>query len=250
MQSLGPFDGVTQPACTLDGPGGGNTGLLECNWSGPTFRIPTTWTSGIYLGVLTNADSFQNYVTFVVRDDHRQAAFLYQQPVMNYQGYNPYPYFGGGDTRNGKSLYDNASGGADTVAGPGRTPAVKVSFDRPYAGGGDGELVDEAGWSWELYFVRWLEQNGYDVSYWTSLDTHESGARLLSYKTFLSVGHDEYWTKQMFDAAETARNAGVNLAFFGGNDVYWQARLEPSSTGVPDRVMVVYKNSPNNTFST
>src|SRR4051794_21470969 len=114
MQSLGPFDGVTQPACTLDGPGGGNTGLLECNWSGPTFRIPTTWTSGIYLGVLTNADSFQNYVTFVVRDDHRQAAFLYQQPVMNYQGYNPYPYFGGGDTRNGKSLYDNASGGADT----------------------------------------------------------------------------------------------------------------------------------------
>ncbi len=53
----------------------------------------------------------------------------------------------------------------------------------------------------------------------------------------------------MFDAAERARDAGVNLAFFGGNDVYWQVRFEPSTSGVPDRVMVAYKNTPNNTFS-
>ena len=193
---------MTQPPCNVDGPTGGNTGLTECNWTGSSFTVPATWTSGIYLAVLTNASLYQNYVPFVVRDDDNQAALLYQQPVATYQAYNNYPNYGGGDTRNGKSVYDSSSGGAETVAGAGRTRAVKVSFDRPYADTGASELTDENGWSWELYYVRWLEQNGYDVSYSTSLDTHESGARLLAHPGFLSVGHDEYWSKAMFDAAE------------------------------------------------
>jgi hypothetical protein len=57
------------------------------------------------------------------------------------------------------------------------------------------------------------------------------------------VAHDEYWSKEMYDAAEAARAAGVNMAFFGGNGVYWQVRFEPSPlTGVADRVMVGYKD--------
>jgi hypothetical protein len=250
MQQLGPFDGIQQPACAVDGPTGGNTGLTECNWTGPSFAIPTTWTSGIYLAVLTNANNYQNDIEFVVRDDSRPAALLYQQPVATYEAYNNWPDYGGGDTRNGKSLYDSSSGGADTVAGVGRTRAVKVSFDRPFADTGANDLVDPNGWSWELYFVQWMEQHGYDVSYSTSVDLHTNGSRLLNYKGFLSVGHDEYWSKQMFDAAEAARDAGVNLGFFGGNDVYWQIRFEPSSSGDPNRVIVGYKNSPNNTYST
>jgi hypothetical protein len=250
MTRIGPFDGTTQPPCTMDSPGGGNTGLLECQWSGNAFTVPSNWTSGIYLAVLTNGQNFQNYIQFVVRDDSRNAALLYQQPVATYQAYNQYPYYASQDPRNGKSLYDSASGGSDTVAGVGRRRAVKVSFDRPYAGDGSADLLDPNGWSWEGYFIRWMEKNGYDVSYSTSLDLHESPQSLLRFKGFLSVGHDEYWSKQMFDNAEAARAAGVNLAFFGGNDVYWQVRFEPSSTGTPDRVMVSYKNSPNNSFDT
>jgi hypothetical protein len=250
MTELGPFAGTSQPACPLDGPAGTNTGLIECDWSGPSYTIPTGWTSGVYLAVLTNDANYQNYVSFVVRDDARQAALLYQQPVMNYQAYNPYPWYGDGDARNGKSLYDNKSGGADTIAGAGRPRAVKVSFDRPYAGDGAGELLDENGWSWEGYFIRWIEQHGYDVAYSTSLDTHQHPERLLDHHGWLSVGHDEYWTTQMYDAAEAARDAGIHLGFFGANDIYWQARLEPSSHGQTDRTMVVYKNSPNNTFTT
>jgi hypothetical protein len=250
MQQLGPVDGIQQPACNVDGPGGGNTGLTQCNWTGPTFTVPTTWTSGIYLAVLTNASNYQNDIEFVVRDDARHAALLYQQPVATYEAYNNWPNYGSGDTRNGKSLYDSSSGGPDTVAGTGRTRAVKVSFDRPFADTGANDLVDASGWSWELYFVQWMEKSGYDVNYSTSVDTQTSGQRLLNYKGFLSVGHDEYWSKQMFDAAEAARSAGVNLGFFGGNDVYWQIRFESSSSGDPNRVIVGYKNSPNNTYST
>src|SRR2546429_6282049 len=85
--------------------------------------------------------------------------------------------------------------------------------------------------------------SGYDVTYSTDVDTHANGGRLLNYRGFLSVGHDEYWSKPMYDAAVAARDAGVNLAFFGANAVYWQVRVEPSSSGVPDRVLVCYKDA-------
>jgi hypothetical protein len=45
--------------------------------------------------------------------------------------------------------------------------------------------------------LRFLEREGYDVSYSTDVDTHERGPLLLKHKAFLSVGHDEYWSWQM-----------------------------------------------------
>ena len=50
-------------------------------------------------------------------------------------------------------------------------------------------------------------------------------------KIFLSVGHDEYWSGAQRTNVENARNAGVNLAFLSGNEVYWKTRWEPSIDG-------------------
>src|SRR5438309_1140709 len=89
-----PLVGLPQPACsTVDAA----TLLMACNWT-PSFTliVPPTWTDGVYLAVLTSSQGFQNYVPFVVRDDARQAALLYQQPVNTYQAYNSW---------GGKSLY-------------------------------------------------------------------------------------------------------------------------------------------------
>src|SRR5438552_16928024 len=83
----------------------------------------------------------------------------------------------------------------------GTTRAVNVSFDRPYADQGSGQLL-----SFELQLVRWLENKGYDVTYSTDIDTHANGAELLRHKGFFSAGHDEYWTKEMYDAAQNARD--------------------------------------------
>ena len=74
--------------------------------------------------------------------------------------------------------------------------------------------------------VRWLERNGYDVSYTTGVDTDRRGAELLEHKAFLSVGHDEYWSGDQRANVEAARDAGVNLAFFSGNEVFWKTRWE------------------------
>ncbi len=229
MQHIGPLNGVKQPSCPTDA----TTGVIECHWSQAfTLATQNSWTSGIYMAVLTNAQSYQNYITFVVRDDGRVADLIYQQPVTTYQAYNDYP----NDGRTGKGLYDYNSYGSTTVGGT--KAAVKVSFDRPYADSG----ISDDFRSWEISFVRWMEKSGYDVAYSTDIDTHTNGERLRNYRGFLSVGHDEYWSKQMFDAAEAARDAGVGLGFFGANAIYWQVRFEPSSNGVASRVMVCYRD--------
>jgi hypothetical protein len=234
MQHIGPLSGFQQTTCPTDS----TTGMIECNWT-PSYTLSTStsWTSGIYLALLTNAQNYQNYIVFVVRDDSRSAALLYQQPVATYQAYNDYPF----DNKTGKSLYAFNSYGAKTVTGG--LNAAKVSFDRPYLGDGTGIDWGQSVISWEISFVRWMEKSGYDVAYSTDVDTHADGGQLLKYRGILSVGHDEYWSKPMYDAVTAARDAGVNLAFFGGNAIYWQVRFESSSSGVPNRVVVCYRDA-------
>ena len=224
----GPLDGTTQSSCPTDP----TTGLIACNWTPSyTLTIPGDWTTGTYAALLTNAQGYQNYVIFVVKDG-RPAALLYQEAVTTYEAYNNYP----NDSLTGKSLYTYNSYGANTVAGDPR--AVKVSFDRPYTANGSGQFF-----YWEVYFVRWLERNGYDVTYTTDVDTHANGGALLNSKGFLSVAHDEYWSNEMFNAAMAARDAGVNLGFFTSDAATWQIRFELSASGVANRVIVCYKDA-------
>lgn len=232
MQRVGPLNGTTQPTCPSDAV----TGLIECQWSASyTLATLSTWTSGVYMAVLTNAQNYQNYVPFVVRDDSRVAPLLYQQPVTTYQAYNDYPY----DNLTGKSLYSFNSYGANTIGGS--KAAVKVSFDRPYNYDGDAGAWGHNVLSVETAFIRWLEKSGYDVTYATDIDTHANGALLLNYRGIITPGHDEYWTKEMLDAFTAARDQGVNLGFFSANIAYTQIRMEPSSSGVPNRVVVCYR---------
>lgn len=47
----------------------------------------------------------------------------------------------------------------------------------------------------------------------------------------------------MRDHLQAAINNGVNLGNFSGNGIFWQIRYEPSSTGMPNRVVVCYKDA-------
>jgi hypothetical protein len=91
--------------------------------------------------------------------------------------------------------------------------------------------------------VRFLEANGYDVSYSTDVDTDRRGAEILEHKAFLSVGHDEYWSWAMRQHVEQARDRGVHLAFLGADVCYWQIRFEPNAQGTQDRTIVGYKEA-------
>jgi hypothetical protein len=223
---------MTQSACPMVDT---STRTIECNWqtsidlSVPSSADPTVWMSGVYLAKLTTARGKSSYINFVVRDDARRGDLLFQTSVTTYAAYN---------TWGGYSMYVSPPGS-------GQDPAHKVSFNRPYAnasrvhGMGAGDFL-----FWELHALRFVEREGYDVLYTTDIDTHTKPNRLRDFSGFLSVGHDEYWTRSIYDAVEGARNAGVHLAFLGANMGYWSVRLEPSSTGTPLRSMVSYKYWP------
>lgn len=216
MQTVGSLSGSTYPVPAPD-----SLGTVACDWPvAYTLNIPSGWSSGVYLAKLINSQGWQNYIHFVVRDDDRAADLVFQSSITTYQAY---------DAFGTKSLYpDNSVGGV---------AARKVSLDRPYSNTGMGQFF-----MYEMPSLRFLEKNGYDVVYCTNIDTHSNPKLMDNCKGFLSVGHDEYWTKEMYDNALAFREQGKHLAFLGANAVYWQARLENSATGVPNRVLTCYKN--------
>ena len=58
------------------------------------------------------------------------------------------------------------------------------------------------------------------------------------------ASHDEYQSPQMCNALKAARNAGVSVASFGANTLFWSARFETSpSTGAAQRTLVSYKTT-------
>ena len=93
--------------------------------------------------------------------------------------------------------------------------------------------------------IRWLEANGYDTSYVAGADVDRSAAMLQQHKVFMSVGHDEYWSGNQRANVEAARDAGVHLAFFSGNEIFWKTRWEPSIDGsaTDHRTLVSYKET-------
>jgi hypothetical protein len=220
-----------------------NTGLVEAKWS-PSYHlyIPTEWTTGVYLAKFTDIAGKQTYVPFDVLGNFHSLV-LAVTPDTTYAAYNSW---------GGYSLYDADSAGVGaapsetdtTVAASdsnGIVRAVKVSFDRPY--------VQEYGSSQVLIFeadaIRWMEHQGYDIAYTSDVDLQNNPAQLLTRRVYISLGHDEYWTKEMRDAVERARDSGVGLAFFGADTSYWQMRFAPDTYGVPDRTVVCYKVDSN-----
>ncbi len=109
-----------------------------------------------------------------------------------------------------------------------------MSYNRPFTT--RGYAPEDWIFNAEYPMVRWLERNGYDVSYTSGVDTARRGAELLEHEAFLSVGHDEYWSGEQRGNVEAARAAGVNLAFFSGNEVFWKTRWETEHRRLDERL--------------
>jgi hypothetical protein len=225
MVKLGPHAAKPQPVPLMT-----MERLRECSWEKSTsFAIPAEWTSGVYVAKLTREEKFgvQSYIVFVVKTK-RQADFLFQVSDLTWQAYNKWP---GND-----SLYDD---GLPQVWYNG--PNVRVSFDRPYSRciqGIDSGLTQGSGefLIWEFPLVFWLEAEGYDVAYCSNVDIEQDPEVLKRCKAFLSVGHDEYWSRKMFNQVTVARDAGVSVGFFSGNSICQEIIFYDSAiTGYPAR---------------
>jgi PKD repeat protein len=202
------------------------TGYWSCeNWEN-TLTVPASSlpASGVYIAHIKDlATSQDNQILFVVRNDSWKSALLYKLPTATYQAYNNF---------NGHSLYRFNSAGFETITGTSR--AVKVSFDRPYE-----NSFDDANWFFKADFpmVEWMERQGYEVDYTDSTSVSQTPSQLLSHKTLVISGHDEYWSGAEMAGYKAARDAGVNIASFSGNTAYWRVRYEDNF-----RTLVCYKS--------
>ncbi len=208
-----------QPACNFDA---ANRNLLDCgNWSvSASWTIPANATSGVYIARPTRTDNDgASHIVFIVRDDASASDLLFQTSDTTWQSYNPY-------------------GGYNAYGSSGAIMAEKLSYNRPFTTRG-AELEN---WLFnaEYPMIRWLERNGYDVSYASAIDIERHSSLITNHKIFLSVGHDEYWSQGRRDAVTAARDAGVHLAFFSGNEIYWKTRWEDSGPQ-SYRTQVTYK---------
>lgn len=209
-----------QPACVTDAV----TGLLDCGtWAvSATWAVPKDAVSGLYLAKLIRADTGgASHIVFLVRHDGGNADLLVQTADPTWVAYNPY-------------------GGRSLAVGPPDGRATKVSYNRPLT------TRESAPAAWlfaaEVPLLRWLERNGYHVSYLAGVDVVRRGKELLRPKAFLSAGPDAYWSAEQRRHLEAARAAGIHLAFLGGSAGLWKSRWEASADGTftPDRTLVAF----------
>ena len=75
--------------------------------------------------------------------------------------------------------------------------------------------------------VRWMESQGYDMTYVTDTELETNPNLLLGHRVFVNTGHDEYYSDGMKSALQNGVNNGVNLALFSANNavgrVTWSA---------------------------
>ncbi|GAB3744918.1 hypothetical protein GCM10028864_13680 [Microlunatus parietis] len=213
-----------QPACATDPA----TEIYDCGtWAiSASWDVPADAVSGVYIARLIRSDTLgDSHIPFIVRRDGNTSDVLFQTADTTWQAYNTY-------------------GGSNFYQGKDNGRAYKLSYNRPFSTRG---VVNGRDFLFanEYPMIRFLESNGYDVSYVSGLDTHLDPALITKHKVFLSVGHDEYWSEAQRDHVKAARDAGTNLAFFSGNEVYWKTRWEPSQDGTntPNRTLTCYKDT-------
>jgi hypothetical protein len=222
------------PVSQSNGTENGTTRELDLgHWTtNLTWSIPADATPGVYL-VLVNrtSDSAKSHIIFVVREPVavRRSSMVVKLSettwgaAYNYAGQPGSPF-------TGRSLY-GTSGGFDT-----NNRAFTVSFNRPVVTRGTHSVTHF--FNAEYPLLKWVEQQGYDVTYLSSVDIDRDPSLLLDRTLVVSSGHDEYWSNGMWDAFTDARDAGVNLAYFSGNEMFWRVRFENDH-----RRMICYKDS-------
>jgi hypothetical protein len=201
------WSGVAEVRRVPDAPEWAKTSF---GWSATVpIAVPMEWPSGLYR-VQPGSGGAGFCFTVAAAAPGSTSRILLMYPATRGQAYN---------TEFGASLYEFNSGGV---------AADRVSFDRP------GGLTYDR----EVPFARWFERSGIVTEACTNIDVHGDPTILSSYQLVVSMGHDEYWTREMRDAVEGFITAGGNVAFLSANVCWWQVRLESDN-----RVMVCYKDA-------
>ena len=219
------------------------------NWAvSASWAVPSTAVSGVYLADLVDQTTGGHEHDRLRRPQRRQPL---PDPLPDRRRHLAGLQRLGRDRQrrpgSGNSLY--TGNGPSSYQGA----AYAVSYNRPlnnYNNTSEDNYHDEFFYA-EFPMVEWLEENGYDVSYFTDVDADRSGSLIQNHQIWIDAGHDEYWSGNEFNNLLAARNAGVNLAFFSGNAAFWKTYYSNSIDGsnTADRTLVCYKETHPNAAS-
>jgi hypothetical protein len=220
-----------------------------CEWPvALSVDVPATWRSGYYEVVMevdVGDKVRRDYAFFLVRPESHERIVL----ALATNTWHAYNDFGGTNLYNGGTHVamrrPMAPGYLHKPLGKGRRVTGTGEPD-PHNAAHVGYIqlnhlsnwAGSAGWpDWEQPFIAWAEREGFEIGVCTNADLEEHPEVLDDASLYVSVGHDEYWSKGMRDTVEGFIARGGNAAFFSGNTAMWQVRIE----GGERDVMVGYK---------
>ena len=196
------------------------TRTISCDW-GPSATVPTDgWPEGAYLLRLDASSGAQRFIPLTIRSAKTAGQVVIKNAVATWQAYN---LWGGYDLYDGPAGYDDRS--------------LAVSLDRPYDR--DGAYLFGV---YERKLISLAERLGLPLGYVCSLDIARDSKLLAGASALISPGHDEYWCPAERKNVTAARDAGVNIAFFGANAMFRRTRLARTPLGA-DRLVICYKTS-------
>jgi len=201
----------------------GATNTPTAPWSKSMTMATKGWDPGVYLLRIDGGSrTARTFMPLVMRSPSFAGRTVLVMPDTTWQAYNSW---------GGYSLYDGPRHSF-------KNRSRAVPFDRPYdARTGAADLIP-----YELPFVALAEKIGIPLGYASDVDLQRFPTAFLRAHAIISVGHDEYYSPTMRETLTTARDHGVNLAFFGGNDVYRKIRFANTANGA-DRLEINYKDA-------
>jgi hypothetical protein len=185
------------------------------------------WVPGVYTADIveqTTATRDVKACQWILANPRRSGAVLCRLGTNTWQAYNPW---------GGHSLYPNDD---DEARG------LIVSFDRP---------TPPSLYEYDAYLVAWLEGLAPSiggVDYAANVDVHGDPTLMDPYALVITGAHDEYWSKEEFDAFERRIfTQGRNVCFFGADAAYCQVRYgdldRPPDGRFLGRQIVCYKTA-------
>ena len=220
--------------------------LYDCKWNPcHSVRIPKNARSGIYAAFFDfEIDGAKHHypVTFVVNKarDAKKAPIALMCSTTTWRAYNgtpfatndpnPMPYYTTGGAKNNDpatppvyNFYrDHASG----------QPSYQLGLRTPWPAAGPGVLYSDPkiGYSHlmrgERFTHVWLEKQGYDYDVITNLDLHRDPGLLEGYRTLIINGHDEYWSREMYEGLDHYLKNGGTTAVLSGNTMFWRISID------------------------
>lgn len=219
-------------------------GSTSCSWTtNATWTIPSNAVSGIYYVIFRRTDVTTHAASchFVVKPSSFSGTNVIVIPDCTHQAYNVWgATTDNGDlatgTYTGRSLYQAGSDGASANFAH---RAYAVSFNRPYATQSMKSMTYI--FDSEFGFIVFAECQGYNVVYASDMDFEGNNTALNSSSMVILIGHQEYWTADMYTAFQNVISNGINLFIYSSNTALWHVRFAGGDTN--HRTMICYKDS-------